>query len=95
MKNTVIYYQQKENEANEDSITYIDGVIKQLEKHYIIKGVFIDRYNDRSELYNFINTSPKDTVLIFNSTPLDTFDQILLDEVARTGDLHIDFKFNK
>ncbi|PEZ76352.1 hypothetical protein [Bacillus sp. AFS017274] len=95
MKNTVIYYQQKENEANEESITYIEGLIKQLEKHYIIKGVFIDCYNDRSELYNFINTSPKNTVLIFNSTPLDTFDQRLLDEVARTGDLHIDFKFNK
>lgn len=93
IKQTVIYYQQKKNEINEHSISLINSLIEQLEKQkYVIKGVFVDQYNDRSEFYSLINTSLKNIRIIFISSPLDKFDQILLDEVARVSNLYIIYK---
>ncbi|MEK5433022.1 hypothetical protein MKY88_19505 [Lysinibacillus sp. FSL R7-0073] len=91
IENIVIYYQQKKDEINKQSIAFIKSLIIQLEKQYVIKGVFIDQYNDRSEFYNFINTSPKNISVIFISLPLDKFDQTLLDEVAKVGNLYITY----
>lgn len=91
MKNALIYHRSKKYETNEDSITYVKNLIKQLKQHYVIRGVFVDSYNDRSEFYNLINGSLGSIDVVFiNNSLIDEFDRKLLDELARAEGIIFD-----
>lgn len=93
MQNAMIYYCQSKGEDSKSSINYVDELIKELEQHYLIKGVFIDNYNERSEFYTLINNSLStiDLIYIYNNV-LDEFDQKLLDQVAKTENIFVNIR---
>jgi hypothetical protein len=83
--NVVIYYQQEENECIEKTIKNINSIIKKLEFQNKIKGVFIDRFGERLEFGELINSPISQIDYIFLNKPLeDDFDNQLLNELART-----------
>jgi hypothetical protein len=83
--NVVIYYQQGENECSEKAIKYINSLIEKLEPLHKIKGVFIDRFGERSEFVELINSPLSQFDYIFINNPIeDEFDNRLLNELART-----------
>jgi hypothetical protein len=91
MENAVIYLRQNEKESIDDFIKSIENSRNILKSRYEIIAIIGDFYNDRSQLFNFIN-SPSDNidVVIFDSI-IDDFDQRLLSEIARIENFRIDF----
>lgn len=90
MQNAVIYYCQSKEENSEISISYVNELIKDLEKQCAIKGVFVDNYNERTEFYNLINNSLDSIDLIYiNNEVLDEFDRKLLEQVAKAEGIFI------
>jgi len=90
--NAVIYYQQKESESIEEAISYINYLIKFMELHHDIKGVFVDSFGSRSEFYDFLNTSLNNVdIIVLEESLNDEFDDKLLTEVARAENIRIDY----
>lgn len=83
--NIVIYYQEKEHESTESAIKYINKVIEQVEEQYVIKGVFIDRFNRKDELTELIHSRLNELDFLLLEKPLeDDFDKQLFYQLAKT-----------
>ncbi|XKH52000.1 hypothetical protein LG275_13770 (plasmid) [Chryseomicrobium palamuruense] len=84
MQNALIYYRQEKEEDIQNAIDYVNEVINKIEKNSLIKGVFVDSYNERTEFDNLINNSLDNIDLIYlNIDILDEFDENLLNQIAR------------
>ncbi|MGM0924043.1 MAG: hypothetical protein ACQEWW_23030 [Bacillota bacterium] len=91
MCKAVLYYRQKENENTDETIRDLNSLVKQLEHHYTIKGVYIDRFSSHDEFYNLMNSYQREDIdVIILKEPLnDEFDEILLNEIARTENIRL------
>ena len=85
MIKTLIYYQSKKNENIDQIIEIINMKIKALEPSHVIKGVFIDGFEERKELNELLNVHLVSIdLLIVNKAVKDEFDRKLIIELART-----------
>ncbi|WP_421085621.1 hypothetical protein ACN5XJ_26585 (plasmid) [Priestia sp. MF3] len=85
MIKTLIYYQSEKNENIDQIVEIINMRIKSLEPSHVIKGVFIDSFEERKELTELFNIHLINIdLLIVNKPVKDEFDRKLIIELART-----------
>jgi hypothetical protein len=90
VENVVIYYRLKKNEKIETVVEQINILIHQLEKHHLIKGVFIDEYEDRTEFNEMVSypLSEIDYIVMGNLIE-DEFDNLLINELSKSENFNI------
>lgn len=92
MVNIIIYYCLNENETNNQAIEEIQKLISKLENKHIIKGVFIDSYNERHELTELLNSCLSNIDFLYlNKKIIDEFDFQLITELARNENFKIEY----
>ncbi|MEH7493828.1 hypothetical protein [Neobacillus niacini] len=91
METAVIYFRQKENETIDDFINSIENSKSLIKESYEIVAVIADSYNDRSQLYSFINSppTPNNIKIVILDSITDDFDQRLIGEIARIENFSI------
>jgi hypothetical protein len=63
-----------------------------MEENHNIRGVFLETFNDRSELANLINSNLAKIDLLYLNNPIaDEFYHRLLHEISRTEGFTIEF----
>jgi hypothetical protein len=94
LANAAVYYQLTHEETIEQAIENVNKLIHCLESRYVIRGVFLDSFNERSELHELINSYiPKIDILYLNKPISDDFDHQLIYELARTDKFEIKYFF--
>jgi hypothetical protein len=79
-----IYYRQKEYENVEKSVKTVKEILGQLEKTHRIIGVFLDSFNDRTELNELLNFPLNELdILYVNHSFDDEFDTELLIQLSK------------
>lgn len=79
-----IYYQKDESEAAEQAISQINELIRLLEVHHTIKGVFIDRHNESLELMELLNSPLSEIDYIYINKPIENdFDRELITQLSK------------
>lgn len=92
MVNAVIYYHQNQDERFEQAVENINKLIKQIETQHVIKGVFLDSFNERNELVELINSPLSEIDYLFlNKIIEDEFDKQLISELSKTEDFELIF----
>ncbi|HDR7276606.1 TPA: hypothetical protein QCX06_004188 [Bacillus paranthracis] len=92
MENVVIYYQQKQNEPTEQAIHYINTLIKRLENHFFIKGVYIDQFENRNEFIDLLQSPLSEINYIYLEQEItDEFDKQMLNELSKTENFKIKY----
>ncbi|KMY44030.1 hypothetical protein AC622_07005 [Bacillus sp. FJAT-27916] len=95
MANVAIYYQKYEEQDTEQAVFKVNKLIKRLETLHVIKGVFLDNYNESSELLELLNSSLSDLDYLFLNKPLENeFDSQLFDQLSKTEKFEIKY-FNE
>lgn len=64
--NVVIYYKKDENEMTEKAVLRVNELIKKLEIHHTIFGVFIDRFYESNQLMELLDSQLEQTTYIHN-----------------------------
>jgi len=92
LEKALIYYQSQKNEHIEQIIKNINILIAKLEFNYSIKGVFIDNYNERTELTELLSLDLTNIdLLITNRSLIDEFDRQLIIELSRSENFELKF----
>ncbi|MDG4655553.1 hypothetical protein P6P90_04785 [Ectobacillus antri] len=92
MENVVIYYQQKQNESTEKAIHYINTLIKKLENRFVIKGVYIDRFENRNEFVDLLQSPLSEIDYIYLEQEItDEFDKQMLNELSKAENFKIKY----
>ncbi|MDG0032694.1 hypothetical protein MMB68_24405 [Priestia sp. Y58] len=85
MANVAIYYQQKEHEALEEAIKYVNMFIERIQSLHTIKGVFMDNCGERSRLTDLIDAPLSEIDCIYMEKPFnDEFDSQLINQLSRS-----------
>lgn len=88
--NVAIYYQTNKEESTEQAVLHINELIKQLETHHVIKGVFLDTFNQSIELMELLNSPLSELDYIYLNKPLENeFDNVLIIQLTRTEQFEI------
>ncbi|MEH6949627.1 hypothetical protein V7068_21820 [Bacillus sp. JJ634] len=92
MKNLVVYYQLKQNESYDIAVENIESVINNLKAKYIIKGVFVDSFENQSELFELLQKPLSEIdYILMESEPADEFTWQLLNELSRTENFEVKY----
>ncbi|MED3653984.1 hypothetical protein P4489_06530 [Heyndrickxia sporothermodurans] len=95
MANVAIYYQKNKEESTEQAVLHVNELIQQLETHHVIKGVFLDTFNQSIELMELLNSPLSELDYIYLNKPLENeFDNELINQLTRTEQFEIRY-FNR
>lgn len=90
MSNVVIYYKKEQDESIEKTIERVKKLIKQLEVHHTIKGVYLDSTEDRTEFNEMLNSNLSEVDYMYISSNIDDeFDNHLISELSRTEQFEV------
>jgi len=93
--NVAIYYQKNKEESTEQAVLHVNELIQQLETHHVIKGVFLDTFNQSIELMELLNSPLSELDYIYLNKPLENeFDNELINQLTRTEQFEIRY-FNR
>ncbi|UHA60910.1 hypothetical protein KDJ21_004180 [Metabacillus litoralis] len=95
MANVAIYYQKNKEESTEQAVLHVNELIQQLETHHVIKGIFLDTFNQSIELMELLNSPLSELDYIYLNKPLENeFDNELINQLTRTEKFEIRY-FNR
>jgi DUF1009 family protein len=90
VSNVVIYYNCGQGESIEKAVSRVNELIQYLETHHVIKGVFLDNFNDSNELMDLLNSPLTEIDIIYIDKPIDNeFDNELINQLSRTEQFEI------
>ena len=90
MSNVAIYYKQDEEESTEHAVHRLNQFIQSIETHNVVLGVFIDSFNQSSELMDLLNSPLSEIEVIYMNKPLDNeFDNELINQLSRAEQFQI------
>jgi len=93
--NVAIYYQKNKEESTEQAVLHVNELIQQLETHHVIKGIFLDTFNQSIELMELLNSPLSELDYIYLNKPLENeFDNELINQLTRTEKFEIRY-FNR
>jgi len=93
--NVVIYYNSDRDESTEQAVHRVNKLIQQLETHHVILGVFLDTYNQSTELMELLNSPLSELDLIYTNKPIENeFDKELIFQLSKTERFEIQY-FNE
>ncbi|GLB58646.1 hypothetical protein [Cytobacillus sp. NCCP-133] len=92
MANVVIYYNCEQGESTEQAVLRVNELIQFLETHHIIKGVFLDIYNEGTELMELLNSPLSEIDMIYINKDIDNeFDKALIIQLSRAEQFEIKY----
>ena len=88
--NVAIYYQQLKEEDLAQAVDNVIRLIQQLETLHVIKGVFLDNFNESTELMDLLNSPLSEIDIIYINKPIiNEFDNALISQLSRTEKFQI------
>lgn len=90
VSNLAIYYKKDQNEDTEQAIVRVNKLIQSLETHHTVKGVFVDLFNESTELMDLLNSQLSEIDIIYINKPIDNeFDNELIYQLSRNEQFEI------
>ncbi|MBL5833150.1 hypothetical protein [Niallia sp. RD1] len=88
--NVFIYYNSDQSESTEQAVHRVNELIHNLEIHHVILGVFLDFFNQSTELMELLNSPLSEIDYIFTNKPIvNEFDKELIIQLSRTEKFEI------
>lgn len=92
MAKVVIYYKLNQTDLLEQVVFHVDKLIEQLESLHTIKGVFLDNYNESTELMELLNSPLSEIDFIYiNKFIKDEFNNELISQLSRAEKFKIEY----